>query len=318
MWIDLIIEYEELFRKNRYMMPKHPTFIYCYNKKHIPIMSDSVLMSMLERLGSKKVIIVYVGSGSEPSDCVVAARNLTESLKKNTHIHFGVEPPKSNNKEIDDMTSQNDEEWTEINDILLDMHDVILDNLARVDDEEEQGRSQLRKNKGKGGASVSKPRAKRLTVTRKLPPNEPVTLTATTTFSNAPVVDTPNLYTTSSHNNSLLLHKIPKSTAARRGLLNTSHQIEAQVITEKEFNVGVHHMLGRIFEHGESSMQVSAGNEGPGGVRNEIHDVLEREHGSDEVHDVLEREHGSDEGDGWFGEINDNYDPYLSDKWESE
>ncbi|XP_021756028.1 uncharacterized protein LOC110721193 isoform X2 [Chenopodium quinoa] len=202
------------------------------------------------------------------------------------------------------MSSQNDEEWTEQNDILLDMHDVILDNLARVEEEEEQGRSHLKKNKGKEGASVSKPRAKRLKVTRKLPPNEPVTLAATTTFSNAPVVDTPNLYTTSSHSNSLLLHKIPKSTAARRGLLNTSHQIEAQVITEKE--------------HGESSMQFSADNEGPGGVRNEIHDVLEREHGSDEVHDVLEREHGSDEGDGWFGEINDNYDPYLSDKWESE
>ncbi|XP_021766518.1 uncharacterized protein LOC110730976 [Chenopodium quinoa] len=285
MWIDLIIEYEELFRKNGYMMPKYPSFHYCYNKKDVKITSDSDLMSKLDRIGgSKKVITVYVGSVETPSECVVAARNLTESLKNKPNMHYSLSPPMKNNQSFDVGTSDMpDVSPPRIN-------ETLIDNWERI--EEEASGCKTHKKKGKGGRGNPKPRVK-LPDQRSLLTNEPLTLADTTTFSNAPLLEKTTLNPTSSNNTTLIVHKIPKTTAARKGLLNTPYEKEAQVITEEEFN--------RRFEHGET-------------LRPEMNADI----GDEDLDIYFERGGVSDEEEQEFGEIIDNYDAYASDVWKTE
>uniref|UniRef100_A0A803MRB5 Uncharacterized protein n=1 Tax=Chenopodium quinoa TaxID=63459 RepID=A0A803MRB5_CHEQI len=260
---------------------KEPTGA-CY-RKLLKLSEDRFVSKAFrnDRIGGiKKVITVYVGSVETPSECVVAARNLTESLKNKPNMHYSLSPPMKNNQSFDVGTSDMpDVSPPRIN-------ETLIDNWERI--EEEANRCKTHKKKGKGGRGNPKPRVK-LPDQRSLLTNEPLTLADTTTFSNAPLLEKTTLNLTSSDNTALIVHKIPKTTAARKGLLNTPYEKEAQVITEEEFN--------RRFEHGETLRP-----EMNADIRDEDLDIY------------FERGGVSDEEEQEFGEIIDNYDAYASDK----
>ncbi|KAL2930320.1 Regulatory solute carrier protein family 1 member 1 [Bienertia sinuspersici] len=182
------------------------------------------------------------------------------------------------------------------------MNDMLIDQTyERIPEEESENQTKTKQKKGNGSGGKPKPRVK-IPVRRKLPTHDPSTLAATTTFSNAPVLENPNLPLTSSNNTALIVHRIPKTTAARRGLINTVHENEeARVIADDEWNRSFEFPHNNMYGHGETSMQqvnVEGGN-----------DDLERETDRGIVSDVEDEE---------FGEIKDNYDPYADDIWENE
>ncbi|KAL2924915.1 Methionyl-tRNA formyltransferase [Bienertia sinuspersici] len=68
MWIDLINEYEEEFRKKNYVMPEFPSFKYHVNEEPVQIETDFDLMRMLELnkgINPIYIIDVYVGGNIE-------------------------------------------------------------------------------------------------------------------------------------------------------------------------------------------------------------------------------------------------------------
>ena len=60
MWIDLINDYEDEFRKKNYEMPEFPTFHYYYRQYEVKIHNDNDLMTMLQRFSKSKVTYIYI------------------------------------------------------------------------------------------------------------------------------------------------------------------------------------------------------------------------------------------------------------------
>uniref|UniRef100_A0A803M2S4 Uncharacterized protein n=1 Tax=Chenopodium quinoa TaxID=63459 RepID=A0A803M2S4_CHEQI len=199
MWIDLIIECEEGFRKNNYDFPKFPKFHYSYKMKDVNITSNSDLMSMLDRLKDREEITIWIGFGDKPSDCVIAARKLAETLKKNNPAS----PPKNLNSP--------EKEHFQINEGLNDLEQgwIVARKLAET----------LKKNNPasppKNLNSLEKEHSQ---INEGLNDLEQESAVFPKPFPN-------------------VLHKIPKTTVARKkGSQNNNTVVEAMVVTESEFN----------------------------------------------------------------------------------
>ncbi|XP_021838786.2 uncharacterized protein [Spinacia oleracea] len=325
MWIDLIIEYEEGFRKKGYQMPKFPSFHYCYNMKDVMLKTDSDLMSMLDRLSTKKVIYVYVGSVDKPTDCVTAARKLSETLKYKDKMHIGSSPPSNINIPVNNESIRQDFDDEAINHAIEEhWHDIEISN------EIENLIEPLVEGKGPKSKAPLKSQAKKLPVRRNPPNNEPdqsqSIYVPLPTYSNAPPINQEITTPSSSNlslNAALVLHKIPKSTAARRRLLGSTQPI-AQVIRREKFH--------------EQLEQVQSTNVGGGSVQVQSNDVDEGSgQGSDQVqpamvvqqHDFVdnddyvhydEQDNGDDQenDDEYIDMVHDNYDPYEDDLWQRD
>ncbi|XP_021741110.1 uncharacterized protein LOC110707387 [Chenopodium quinoa] len=285
MWIDLIIECEEGFRKNNYHYPEFPSFHYSYNMKDVVITSDSDLMSMLDRLSSRKVITVWIGTFDKASDCVIAARRLAKSIANKS-------PMVNNDCEY---TPSIEHFW----------NDIEIEN-------------DLEKREKKGKGKAKKPR--KLTIKRKLElASTKHNTVQQQSFSNAPLVikqpsPTPLHSLSVSNNSALILHKIPKTTARKRGLLNTQREIDAMVVIEEEFNAAVRCRHASVDQHDDENRQPINVYE-RGETSTVVHD--RNENGDGMTEDNVDREDDDDEyeDDEEMGNIHDTYDPYMSDMW---
>lgn len=85
--VDLIMEYEEKFRKKGFSMPENPSFEYVFKMKHVMINTDKDLMTMFERLSDKGCINIWVGRLDQQTASVSVARSLAETLEKGSSTH---------------------------------------------------------------------------------------------------------------------------------------------------------------------------------------------------------------------------------------
>ncbi|XP_057247010.1 uncharacterized protein LOC104909040 [Beta vulgaris subsp. vulgaris] len=90
--IDLVIEYEDKARENKIQVSKNPFFNYVFKMKHIELQTDSDLMKMFANLPGSKLIYIWVGELSEPSELMKAVKSL-RSGKKVVESNDGLSQP---------------------------------------------------------------------------------------------------------------------------------------------------------------------------------------------------------------------------------
>ncbi|KAL2942636.1 hypothetical protein RDABS01_030986 [Bienertia sinuspersici] len=293
MWIDLINEYEEEFRKKNYVMPEFPSFKYHVNEEPVQIETDFDLMRMLELNKGINPIYIFVGKLNKISECVQTARQLQCSLKEgntsNKDVYVG------GNIEIicrgtETLNFDPGETW----------EDVQID--IAVNGKKTKTRRPPKLN----------PRRKKKD-TSKTSNSEPVVvLSQTTSFSNAPLPEQ-NVIPSVTNNVPKFHKKIPRTTAVRKGLAT-------QTVTHDEALDGdgygsVHNANAfnnplEIVVHNNAIIGGSI----DGTVRND------KKGNGDVEYEVSDNDLDKDEGDETEipTMIEDNYDPYCDEFWQED
>ncbi|KAL2937069.1 Methionyl-tRNA formyltransferase [Bienertia sinuspersici] len=293
MWIDLINEYEEEFRKKNYVMPEFPSFKFHVNEEPVQIETDSDLMRMLELNKGINPIYIIVGKLNKMSECVQTARQLQCSLKEgntsNKDVYVG------GNIEIicrgtETLNFDPRETW----------EDVQIDIAVNG-----------KKTKTRRPPTLNPRRKKK--DTSKTANSEPVVvLSQTTSFSNTPLPEQ-NVIPSVTNNVPKFHKKIPRTTAVRKGLAT-------QTVTHDEALDGdgygsVHNANAfnnplEIVVHNNAIVGVSI----DGTVRND------KKGNGDVEYEVSNNDLDKDEGDETEipTMIEDNYDPYCDEFWQED
>ncbi|KMT05934.1 hypothetical protein BVRB_7g164240 [Beta vulgaris subsp. vulgaris] len=230
MWIDLINEFEDEFRKNNYQMPEFPSFHYCFKQKAVKIHSDKDLMTMLQRFSNSKVVYIHVGFLDKLTECVKLARNLKLSvgLGKDKNVLYettqprtgsGVETGSDDPKTVTSPIPKDDHFPTVDNDVMDRLNHANEETAVDVEnylDEHPEFRKALNKKPKKPKKLPLRTNRKRQVATP-----EVTVLSQMASFSNAPpslhahIPTQPAIESTAS----VFLKKIPRTTAARKGLM---------------------------------------------------------------------------------------------------
>ncbi|KAL2903252.1 Transposase for insertion sequence element IS905, partial [Bienertia sinuspersici] len=293
MWIDLINEYEEEFRKKNYVMPEFPSFKYHVNEEPVQIETDSDLMRMLELNKGINPIYIIVGKLNKMSECVQTARQLQCSLKEgntsNKDVYVG------GNIEIicrgtETLNFDPGETW----------EDVQID--IAVNGKKTKTRRPPKLN----------PRRKKKDTSKTANSEPVVVLSQTTSFSNAPLPEQ-NVIPSVTNNVPKFHKKIPRTTAVRKGLAT-------QTVTHDEALDGdgygsVHNANAfnnplEIVVHNNAIVGGSI----DGTVRND------KKGNGDVEYEVSDNDLDKDEGDETEipTMIEDNYDPYCDEFWQED
>ncbi|KAK9733693.1 hypothetical protein RND81_04G085100 [Saponaria officinalis] len=76
--IDVINDFVDEAEKRGVILPKSPSFKYCYDMRYISLIDDNTLLEMFKRFEGKKTIDIWIGFDVKPSTVLLMARKVRD------------------------------------------------------------------------------------------------------------------------------------------------------------------------------------------------------------------------------------------------